>query len=270
MEIRYTLLDPTKNMTVLVETAMDRGLYARAARELLSSIPEAEQVGWLEPASTPGCWGRLQMMGDEFCGNATMATASLLASRRGLRSGETADVPLEVSGAEGPLTCRVLGEADGSFRGTVRLPLPERLSEQDFDLRGERLRLPVVELPGITHVLVPEEKLSRTEAERLIRPWGESFDAEAVGILLLRGEEMTPLVLVKPTDSAVWERGCGSGSAAVGAWNARRTGGEAVTEVRQPGGVITVQAAWDGERVSSLAITGTIRVEKQGVASVLE
>ena len=75
--------------------------------------------------------------------------------------------------------------------------------------------------------------------------------------------EIRPLVYVKPTGSAVWERGCGSGSAAYGAAAAWMTGKAVQIPVRQPGGVITVKA--DAERVE---IRGRVKIVMQGEAWV--
>ena len=70
MELRYTVIDPTKNITLLVTTPVPRDVQPRVAAELLRREKDAEQVGFAEglAAGNP----RLQMMGGEFCGNATM------------------------------------------------------------------------------------------------------------------------------------------------------------------------------------------------------
>ena len=81
-----------------------------------------------------------------------------------------------------------------------------------------------VDLPGITHLVAPMDGLSREEIQRRIRQWNGEIRADALGVL--RWDEaagrMEPIVYVPETDSAVWERGCGSGTAALGAYLARR------------------------------------------------
>ena len=71
MELRYTVIDPTKNITLLVTTPVPRDVQPRVAAELLRREKDAEQVGFAEglAAGDP----RLQKMGGEFCGNATMS-----------------------------------------------------------------------------------------------------------------------------------------------------------------------------------------------------
>ena len=102
MELRYTVIDPTKNITLLVTTPVPRDVQPRVAAELLRREKDAEQVGFAEglAAGNP----RLQMMGGEFCGNATMSMAAWL--HRDLPIGESRALTLPVSGASAPVACR--------------------------------------------------------------------------------------------------------------------------------------------------------------------
>ena len=78
-----------------------------------------------------------------------------------------------------------------------------------------------------------------------------------------------PLVYVRPTDSCVWERGCGSGSASIGAWLTQVRGADQCVSLRQPGGVIQVVTQTDGgARLTSLTITGTVCLGKTKKATV--
>ena len=95
MELRYTVIDPTKNITLLVTTPVPRDVQPRVAAELLRREKDAEQVGFAEglAAGNP----RLQMMGCEFCGNATMSMAAWL--HRELPVGAERALTLPVSGS---------------------------------------------------------------------------------------------------------------------------------------------------------------------------
>ena len=99
MELRYTVIDPTKNITLLVTTPVPRDVQPRVAAELLQRERDAEQVGFAEglAAGEP----RLQMMGGEFCGNATMSMATWL--HREMPVGESCALTLPVSGAPEPV-----------------------------------------------------------------------------------------------------------------------------------------------------------------------
>jgi len=267
MLVSYTIFDPTKNITALITTSVPRALQPAAAAELMRRIPEVEQVGFLEPAALAGTALRLQMMGGEFCGNASLSAAVFAMERGGLSGGEAA---LEVSGAEGPVRCRIAREGD-HFVGTVQMPLPTRIGSAVLPPRESGRSVPAVWFPGIVHCIVPAASMSREEAESLIRPafpqLCRSLRADACGILLYdqAGGAFTPLVYVAETNTAVWESGCGSGSAAIGVWSALTNGGSAAElSLRQPGGVIRVGTELCGGRIRSLTITGTIRRVSEG------
>ena len=164
MELRYTVIDPTKNITLLVTTPVPRDVQPRVAAELLRREEDAEQVGFAEglAAGKP----RLQMMGGEFCGNATMSMAAWL--HRDLPVGAERTLALPVSGAPEPVACRVT-RIDGCFIGTVAMPLPERIEKLPLPVCGVTQSLPVVFLPGICHVIVPADMIGRDRADETLQ-----------------------------------------------------------------------------------------------------
>ncbi|MEG1917831.1 MAG: hypothetical protein RR092_04150 [Oscillospiraceae bacterium] len=257
MELHYQSFDPTKNITLLVETPVPRALHAPVARALLARDPSGEQVGFLEPPTRPGARLHLQMMGGEFCGNASLSAAAHCGEADGLRPGDSAEIPLEVSGSDGLVLCQITCVEDGVFRGTVAMPLPDRL---DTVAVTESLSCPAVFFPGIVHCIVPADALTAARAEALIRPLCARLHAEALGLLLLNDTGFTPLVYVASTDTAVWESGCGSGSAAIGASLCAQSQATQTVSLTQPGGSIAVSAVWDGSAVSALSITGRVEV----------
>jgi diaminopimelate epimerase len=237
-EIRYVLLDPTGNLTCLVLDPAE----AREREAVTAALMDrCEQVGYLMPATSGEARARLQMMGGEFCGNASMATAAWLAREAGENE---AEMRLEVSGVPAPVGCRVRREEDGSWSGTVEMPPVGEIGP--FRTGGRELT--AARMPGMTH-LICEENLGRDEAEALLRSAAEEIPDPAVGLLQWDEEKrtMTPLVLVREAGTLVWETACGSGSTAVGAWRARRAGRDLETEVRQPGGTLRVRTA--GEKI---------------------
>ncbi len=268
---RYVRLDPTGNITCLVLDPVPGDVEPEVTRRLMA---ECEQTAYLERAILPGARARIRLMGGEFCGNAAMASAAWLAAQDGIRPGETARVPLEVSGAKGVLDCLV--EADGEdYRGTVDMPRvleifpvpPELL----FSLRDERMppetggiRLTAVRMEGILHLVAESrQELPEQAAEAALRKAASCFGDEALGLLQWNEADcvMRPLVFVRGSGTTVWETGCGSGSAAVGALRAYRRGsGTAVTRVFQPGGVIDAFAEAAGGRIRSVRISGRVRL----------
>lgn len=270
MEIVFTKCSPTQNVTVLVESSIPRpNQPAAAARLLAYDSVGGEQVGFLEPPTLPGARLRLQMMGGEFCGNASMSAGAYLAQREHLPDGSSADYPLEVSGAEGLTVCHIerVGEA---FRGTVRMPLPRRINAVPLETAAGTLTLPRIEMPGITHIVAPMDALTREKIAGQIRLWNRSIRADALGLLRYDQTEgrIEPLVYVPATDSAVWERGCGSGTAALGCWLAQAAGQSIRAAIRQPGGEIEVHAEFKAGHVVDLSITGTVRITAKGVAYI--
>ena len=260
MELKYTVWDPTKNITLLVSTPVERSAQAETAARLMAARPQVEQVGFLEPAAAPGAELRLQMMGGEFCGNASMSAAAELAQRTG---GGARTVPLEVSGYPGVLSVRLSPRADGGWDGTVAMPLPRTVGAAEIPGAG---RVPAVTFDGITHCIVPAGRLTRPQAEAAVRPLCAALGADACGILLYDepAGAFAPLVFVASTGTAVWESGCGSGTAAVAAVLAARAQADRTVRLRQPGGTIAAHAEWAGGRVAALSITGRTALVERG------
>ena len=268
MVLRYTVIDPTKNITLLVTTPVPRALQTQTAAWLLRREKDAEQVGFLEPSDTAPA--RLQMMGGEFCANATMSLGAWLCRRDRLPHGVTHDFALEISGAATPVPCAVTPVAHG-YLATVDLPLPEKMEVRTFSAGDHELALTVVFLPGICHIIAPAGTVAREEAEELLRHWSNSLPGEAVGLILLDEDRtaIDPLVYVKPTDTAVWERGCGSGSAAAACYLTAKRGASQCLSIRQQGGTIAAVTDWDGQRVTQLHITGSVALVAEKEADVV-
>lgn len=260
MKLNFAKLSPTRNMTILVRDAVPRPQQSGVAAALMvyGSVG-AEQVGFLEAPSLPGARLRLQMMGGEFCGNASMSAAALLALGDGLADGEERIYPLEVSGAEGLVNCRMLRRGEG-YLGTVSMPLPRKFEAVDGH--------PAVFFDGIVHVLAHEDEMTDAQAEAFAAKACAELGADALGVLLLNGNEdaFRPLVYVRETGSAVWEHGCGSGTAALGAYAAQLRRGDVRLSFLQPGGRMQVRAAWREDRVAQIEISGEVRIAAIGEA----
>lgn len=264
MTLDFVKLSPTRNMTILVTSPVDRARHVAVAEQLMApGSVQAEQVGYLEDASIPGARLRLQMMGGEFCGNATMSVGAFLAFQENLPDGASADYPLEVSGANGIVNCRVIRK-NNAFLGTVAMPLPERIAE--MTLSGG-VRCPVIFLPGIAHAIIPAGQITPEEAEKYVPVWCAETQQEAFGVILRDGNTIKPLVYVRETDSAVWENGCGSGTAALGAYQADSAKSSVCLEIAQPGGVIRADVEYKNG-VRKIEITGTVKIAAMGQAWV--
>ncbi len=289
-------LFPGGNPTILV---MDGALLsASVSPETRASIaralmaPEnlgAEQVGFLDTAATPP---RMEMMGGEFCVNATRCAAVVFALL-GLLPGSPAETAayegtMATSGAAGPVRVRVAparnhepSAGTTAFDAAVAVPLPRDFLRDSACIRecgpGEVL----VRLPGITHLLLdagrhplpdsPLEAAARKRAERGLET------EEATGVVWYFPSPdapgttaIVPVVHVAATGSSVVETACGSGSLALALLRARTGGlGHAI---RQPSGdSITVAFepadAPDGHPLAW--ISGTVRLTAQGTAHIV-
>ncbi|MDR2947057.1 MAG: diaminopimelate epimerase, partial [Candidatus Adiutrix sp.] len=122
-----------------------------------------------------------------------------------------------------------------------------------------------------THLIVKSDQIAGDKAafaERAVTEWRKRFPAEALGVILYDWvrQSITPLVYVKSTMSRVWERGCGSGTAAVGAWLARTASGAVSADISQPGGVISVTVDWAANQPKKITISGTVKLVARGTA----
>ena len=300
-EISYTLINPTGNITLLVESPVPAEEQPAVASRLMELEPETEQVGFVQFFAAEDAARHvdvvLRMAGGEFCGNATMSAAALYLERRADRLGPAAEaepgqpgtpaaaekaVTVRVSGMEKPVGVRLKALADGAWRGTVAMPQPEALERVRLE---DGSVLPVVRFPGISHVIVEESTkkgtpssgnrpaVSKAEAEALAPLLCASLGAEALGLMFLNREKgtLTPLVCVPDARTLVWESSCASGTTAVGAWmKAEQSAGGGCgsdaepgvsLSLKQPGGTLEIAADAEG----ALYLTGTVSVLRRGM-----
>lgn len=269
MKIKYVKANPTENKTILVQSAVPRKLQPVVAAAMLEADPDAEQVGFFETPEDSHADGRLQMMGGEFCGNASISAAARISKEQGIKSGEQRSILLEVSGVEEKVECII--DYDGNvYTGTVEMPLPKSIDKVSLNYKDKIYELWVIFLPGITHIIFEKEMCGEdyeSFAEAAIKEWGKSFSEEAVGLILFDEELclIKPLVYVKNTDSLYWERGCGTGTAAVGAYVSQKNRKSVNIPVKQPGGTIIAETLFEDKRIKELKITGKVFFESEGV-----
>ena len=253
MEVKFVKISPTENMTVIVTSPVEREKQLAIGTELIKySSVYAEQVGFMEKPQNPKAAARLQMMAGEFCGNGTMSAAVYTAWKKGIQSGETAVIPMEVSGADGILDCMVwaVDAENGKFEAQVSMPLPEKIEQRKIEIDKKVYDVTAVVLPGIVHIIIPAGLLGEDFREKLERnapKIGENIDDDAFGLIVFDEEksEINPLVAVKSAKSLCWERGCGSGSEAVGIYMADRLKRDVKLRLKQPGGTIETSVVYE-------------------------
>ncbi|MFB7640832.1 diaminopimelate epimerase [Peribacillus butanolivorans] len=272
-EIDFIKFNPTQNMTILVKTNYLIEEYKHIASKIMSyDSVHAEQVGFIEKPINNKAAAKLQMAGGEFCGNACMALAAFIASEKGLKHNDLAEIILEASGTDKLITCQMKRNLD-EYHCLVTMPIPKKIEQRTIKYDGNDLNMIIVRYHEFIHIVIEVEEFSKTvreKAQSLAKLLGVTLGANLIGVLLYKSksEEMAPLIYVPHLDSMIWERGCGSGTASLGAYLAWKKKGEIVTNIRQPGGDIKVFATCHGEELTSLMIEGSVQIVAQGKAFI--
>ena len=260
-------------MTLLVTSAVDRYLHTVVAGKLMAyDNVHAEQVGFVETPDSPNAAARLQMAGGEFCGNAALALCAYLVWSGKLGCDAQCTVPVEISGAEDILYCDIKREST-YFLGKIGMPVPRAIETFETEISGRHCVLPLVHMPGISHVIVDTAEIS-ADREAVVRALTEipgAFTAEdAFGIMFYDKDasSIMPFVCVNTSGTKVWERGCGSGTAALGAYLAHNSGGDVKMAVAQDGGVITVDVCVTDGKITGVSIEGKVEIAAYGKALV--
>lgn len=270
-DIKYSIFDPTGNITALVETRVDAEHQTAAADEIMKLHPEVEQVGFVyfEPGRPVSAL--LRMAGGEFCGNATMSAAALYA----IRSGDEAKaIRVRASGVSRSLEVRLERDAEDPslFETGVELPAPVSIEKQTFRTEDIEEELPVVDMGGISHIIIEKKrkmyslKDNPIQAEKAVKEWCALLDADCLGVMFVSGSdsasksseqtgretrigvdmemetELIPLVYVPGADTLFWENSCASGSAAAGMYLSDKYGLALEVVMKEPSGTLRVKS----------------------------
>jgi len=280
MKLNFVKVNPVENMTIFVMDPVDSSHHMDVANKLMDySNIHGEQVGFVEsPRSLKGKslnTLRLQMMGGEFCGNATRSLAALMVhlnSSSVSKHDDTYDVSLEVSGSEGLLNCSVRAtDKENVYISKVIMPLPTRISNTGINFEDKRIDLVRVDFPGITHFIVESnEIIDKEEFFKTIKRNLDKEDYDAFGIMFYDTEEsfLTPLVYVKSTDSKYWERSCGSGTSALGVALAKNKNISINEYVKQPGGELEVTVTINEGKILELSLDGKVEIIAEGIVFI--
>ncbi len=243
-------INPSGNITLIIETPVPRESQSRVAAKLMELDSTVEQVGFEEKSDSTEM--RLQMMGGEFCGNASLSAAAMLAYRNAY--GDSI-IPIEVSGAEKPLSIVIKKLGDGEYLGTVSMPLPAGIEEVTLD----SYTLPIVYFEGISHI-ISQGQISKEVAESSIQSWCRRLKLDGLGIMNLDGDKLTPYVYVDQTETAVWESSCASGSTAVAAYLSNKASQSETVRLVQPGGTIEVAANYCDGAIREIMLTNNVKI----------
>lgn len=269
----YTILDPTGNITALVESAVRITEQPAAAKELMLRHPEVEQVGFVrfpspdeEGSAGPEPAVRLRMAGGEFCGNASMSAAALYYYRNGIK--EAGSVILEVSGTSGPVRVDLApGDSPESFRGAVHMPGIISAEMTDLSFGPVSGDLMLIGMEGISHIIIDEDSSffcllhDEAAAREAVKRWCREMSLPGLGLMFLRsgkeGYRLTPLVYVPVSDTIFWENSCASGTSAAGVFLSMRSGSRTDTVFEEPGGKLRAVCSPSG---ADTVLYGSVRI----------
>ena len=246
MRLEVFRADPAGNITLFVLTPVEKARRAAVAAALMARAEYgAEQVGFVCETDADGGF---EMMGGEFCGNATRAYGAYLAEKLG-----KTELSLRVSGCDHPV--RV--SADGG-EAWADMPLPcgvrsLRVGETDGTL---------VDLGGIVHFVAehaPSEAFFAAAEEKICA--GGTPEAYGVMFLDSAAQTLAPLVKVAATDTLVWEGSCGSGTlAAACAQSEGVQDGVFCRSYRQRAGTVTAEVTRRGGQIVGARIGGAVTI----------
>ena len=211
--IPYELYWPSGNPTALTEVAgLTPAERAETAAKIMAADPDVEQVGFVDATRC-----RLDMMGGEFCLNATRSLAVFLLQRGLLREHEAGVFTgrVSVSGATDLLEVQVKSVGE-EWIAAVTLPFENVPSIVALDPG-----VVLVDLPGIAHLVLDGNRFGPAFGKEAAHQSLQRFhllDREAAGCINLTEsgglKKIAPYVHVAQTGTIVAETACGSGTLA--------------------------------------------------------
>lgn len=203
----YFRANPCGNITGFVVAPVYPG-YRKAYTDcIMEQIDkDVEQVGFISPAYE-GAPLRMDMMGGEFCANATRAYG--LYSAGFYDTDGLVDIEVYVSGHEG--TTDVIADVKNQ-KAYVALDAP--IGRENLTIDGKDCTL--IKLPGISHLVVEAEE-DKDFVDNALEVLKKDHKDEAYGVLFFNKDklEMIPYVYVEGSETLFREGSCGSGTVAV-------------------------------------------------------
>lgn len=254
MKTKIRILDPSGNITALVQGVDDKDMRKRLSEQLMQQEESRiEQVGFL---TAPICGGsvRVEMMGGEFCGNALRCAALYYVLEKGIKG--QAIVPVEISGNEGVIAVAVNSK---NMEARATMPLPCR----SYQARIEDEPAYVCDFGGIVHIVLPEALPDQDIIDDMLQYAIAHFDAEAIGLIFtnMESEMICPVVFVPAVGSLVFENSCASGTLSASMFRASKMKDGRYNMIwKQPGGSLSVDLRKADGKVTQMVLSGRIAV----------
>lgn len=252
-KLNILVANPAGNKTIFVLDKCRRDKYTELGTKLLA-IEEihGEQVGFIKPPEKGG-QGRMEMCGQEFCGNASRSFGLYLAKQVGVKG--FGKVQIEVSGTDELLEVEVDTYTDYT---KLSMPLPTGIKAFPLNIDAHAK---LVLSSGIVHVVVFNlqptiENFTWIKSEVLAQ-----YDPPGIGVMFYDTikKSLTPVVWVRDIDSTFFEGSCGSGSVATAAVLAEDTdNGNLVFKLPQPGGILEINIIKENGLIIKAFLQGEI------------
>lgn len=267
MNIRTLRADPSGNITLFVLDPVAPEQRKAVNEKLLAGDPALEQVGCL---SLVDGQPKVEMMGGEFCGNATRSAGAYALQALGEKEG---DFRVTCSGCDTPLPVHAKKVRENNYQASVELPPPISMSKLRLSYERESVECQEIVLPGITHYVYFTLNVDEIDQDEffysLQREISRGPEPEAYGLMLVEIStlKLIPIVYVTATGTLYHEKSCGSGSAAVAAALAQRQQRSVGASLLEPGGRIDIEAYWKDDKITGMAIGGPVKL---GAVKTLE
>lgn len=263
MKINVVIANPANNITAFVLNDIEKKDYISIAQKLMNKKEfNIEQVGFVKEPIIGGEL-RLEMMGGEFCGNATRSFGLYLAKCKGLL--DSGSVNVEITGCNTTLNVEtnVMKE-----KASVSMPLMQRLEKISIDADSEFY---LVVFEGIIHVIIENKDIDNHLIENVKKVLMEKYNPDALGVMFLNIKDisMKPVVYVRDTNSLIYESSCGSGTVAAAIYLCRNENEGVFTyEISQPGGIITSKIIKKDGIVKESYIDGKVTLSDEIVIEI--
>lgn len=274
IRLRFVKINPVGNMTIFITDPVPKELYKNISKQLMQYTNiHGEQVGFLTSSNKDEKIIKLDMMGGEFCGNASRSLGALLLYNNYpyiKREEDFYEVKLECSGYDKILNCQVNPtDVSNIYYSKVDMPIPKNIKSEKLKDCG----VYKVEFSGIHHFVVNSDDVKNQEEffNFIKNTMEERYpDYDAFGIMFydFYKNYLKPLVYVKATDSLFWEESCASGTSAVVAVLAYKDKKNVSISIKQPGGELEATADYNEQKINKITIRGTVEIVAEGTVNV--
>ena len=256
--ITYNYIDPTGNITILVESDVKAYDHILVADRLMEAESACEQVGFVGKSDKADT--KLEMASGEFCGNATMSAAALFCDEAG--AGKDVETTVRVETAAGIVPVDITPRTEKGkryYEGRVKMPIPVGIKSRRFSYMDREWELPIVHFDGISHIIALTEEVGFTDDETVdvLKKWWGEIRTPCLGIMLIDEKKRTsdseisvrmrPMVYASGVETCYWESSCASGTTALAAYYKQKYNiNELVLTAQEPAGTLTVTCKDDG------------------------